>query len=268
MLRVVVADDEPLVRRGIRSALESSGGLAELVGEASTGEQAVARVRELKPDLILLDIRMPGGDGISAAEQIRKLSPSTRIVVLTAYPDFTYAQKMLRLGASDYLLKPSSPHALLEVMRSIARDVRSFGRTCYPATIYESTPPASTSGSPLKAGADGEGGLTRRGAIAAARRYIDENLYRPLTLSEVADFVGFSPWYFSAIFRTEVGCPFRDYLSRVRVEAGKRALVETGLSIQEIAYRVGYSEPSHFTQAFKRIVGVTPRQYLKREAHL
>ncbi|MCL5961675.1 MAG: response regulator [Chloroflexi bacterium] len=261
---MVIADDEPLVRKGLRAVLESQGGLAELVGEASSGHDVVSLVTQLKPDLVLLDIRMPGGDGISAAERIRSISPYTRIIVLTAYPDFTYAQKMLRLGASDYLLKPSSPDSIREAIGRIAREVES-GEASFASVHGHRLAGELAAVSPGRPEEPGTDKLRPRGVVASAKKYIGDNFHRRLPLGEVADAVGLSPWYFSSIFKKAEGDSFRHYLTQVRVEAGKRALLETDLLVQVIAEGVGFSEPSHFTQAFKRVVGVTPRQFQRRE---
>ena len=105
-LRVLLADDEELARRALAAMISRTQVPAEIVGEASDGDEAVRRVGELQPDLVMMDIRMPGQNGIEAARQIRDLIPAAHVVFLTAYDEFEYARDAVSVGADAYLLKP------------------------------------------------------------------------------------------------------------------------------------------------------------------
>ena len=109
-IRVVVADDHEVVRSGLASLFESSD--IAIVDEASTGEQAVEKAVEHQPDVLLLDIRMPGADGLAALEKVRQESPTTRVVMLSTYDNPTYVARSVALGAVDYVLK-GSPRSVL-----------------------------------------------------------------------------------------------------------------------------------------------------------
>ena len=118
MIRVLVVDDQDLVRVGLRTLIGSAEGM-ELVGEAADGLAAVARARELKPDVVLMDIRMPGVDGLEATRRIVG-DPSlaaTRVIVLTTFELDDYVFEALRIGASGFLLKDTRPAQLLAGIR-------------------------------------------------------------------------------------------------------------------------------------------------------
>lgn len=117
-IRVLCADDHPLVRDGISFALQLQNDM-ELVGEATNGEEAVSEFRRLRPDVTLMDIRMPGADGIGAMEAIRKQSPKAKIVVLTTYSGDVQASRALKAGASGYLLKSMLRTELLSTIRDV-----------------------------------------------------------------------------------------------------------------------------------------------------
>ena len=120
-IRVLIADDQALVRAGFRKLLDSAPGL-EVVGEAADGAYAVLQARRLQPDVVLMDIRMPGMDGITATRQIvESCAPQVRVLMLTTFPDDEYVLDSLRAGASGFLLKDSPPEHLLEALRVIAR---------------------------------------------------------------------------------------------------------------------------------------------------
>jgi DNA-binding NarL/FixJ family response regulator len=120
-LRVIVADDEPLVRQGMRLVLELEPGL-EILGEASDGREAVELVRRHRPDLALLDVRMPGMDGIEAARLICAEPDlrETRVVVLTTFADDELLVGAIRAGASGYLLKSMPPDEIRSSVRAVA----------------------------------------------------------------------------------------------------------------------------------------------------
>jgi DNA-binding NarL/FixJ family response regulator len=118
-VRVLVVDDDDLMRAGLRSVLASEETI-EVVGESADGRQAVAAARSLQPDVVLMDIRMPELDGISATSQLLASSPSSRVVVLTTFEDEEYVFGALSAGASGFLLKRTRPEELIAAIHTIA----------------------------------------------------------------------------------------------------------------------------------------------------
>ncbi len=119
-LRILVADDHPVVREGLRLILESADGL-EVVGDACDGAEAVRLAGELEPDVILMDLRMPGVGGLEAIEQIRAHRANAAIVVLTTFDEDDLMIRALRAGARGYLLKDATRDSLLDAVRTAAR---------------------------------------------------------------------------------------------------------------------------------------------------
>ena len=119
MIRVLLADDQSLVRAGFRMILKAEPGI-EVVGEAGDGAEAVARARELAPDVVLMDIRMPVLDGIEATRQVVRDESSPRVLVLTTFDLDEYVYGALRAGASGFLLKDAPEEQLVSAIRVIA----------------------------------------------------------------------------------------------------------------------------------------------------
>ena len=118
-ISVVLADDQALMRMGFRMVLEAEEDIA-VVGEASDGTSALAQAKALHPDVILMDVRMPGMNGIEATERIAQECPSTRVLILTTFDLDEYAFAGLRAGASGFLLKDTRPAELAEAIRTVA----------------------------------------------------------------------------------------------------------------------------------------------------
>ena len=118
-IRILIADDQALVRTGFRVIVGAEPDLA-VVGEASDGREAVEAVRTLRPDVVLMDIRMPGGDGIDATRRLTHEHPSSRVLILTTFDVDEYVYEALRAGASGFLLKDAGADELLHAIRVIA----------------------------------------------------------------------------------------------------------------------------------------------------
>ena len=119
MISVLLADDQPLLRRGFRMILEAEDG-GTVAGEAGDGAEAVELAHRVRPDVVLMDIRMPGTDGIEATRRITAAEPGVRVLVLTTFDLDEYAFGALRAGASGFLLKDVRPHELVAAVRTVA----------------------------------------------------------------------------------------------------------------------------------------------------
>lgn len=119
VIRVLLADDEAMIRAGVAAILSADDGI-EVVAEAGDGREAVEQARRTRPDVALLDIRMPRLDGLAAAEEIRTLVPGTGVVMLTTFGEDAYIERALAGGASGFLLKSGDPRELLAGVRAVA----------------------------------------------------------------------------------------------------------------------------------------------------
>jgi len=119
-IRVLLADDHPVVRSGIRAELDGAEGI-EVVGEASSGDEALRLVEELRPDVLVLDVVMPGMDGVEATRLLQERHPELRILALSAYEDNEYVFGLLSAGAVGYVLKEEALDTVVEAIRAASR---------------------------------------------------------------------------------------------------------------------------------------------------
>lgn len=125
-IRLMIADDHKLFREGIKALLAVTNDI-EIIGEAEDGDSVLKQARELEPDVILMDINMPGLNGIRATEQILEKQPQTRIIMLTMLEDDASIFLAMRAGARGYLLKGADPQEVLSVIRAVAEGQALFG---------------------------------------------------------------------------------------------------------------------------------------------
>ncbi|MFJ7288044.1 response regulator [Curtobacterium sp. NPDC098951] len=120
-MRVLLVDDHALVRSGLRAVLAATGD-CEVVGEAATGEEAVALAPGLRPDVVVMDLSMPGAGGVAATAALRSAMPDVRVLVLTTFADDGRVRAALAAGATGYLLKDAAPDEVVRAVRAAARD--------------------------------------------------------------------------------------------------------------------------------------------------
>lgn len=143
--RVILADDHTLLRAGLRGLLAAQEDL-EVAGEAADGEQAVELARELEPEVVVMDVGMPGMGGIAATLRIRELLPATRVVALSIHTDWRYVSAMLRAGATGYLPKDCALEELVEAIRTVREGGIYMGRTVQSEVARNQLLEATTEG--------------------------------------------------------------------------------------------------------------------------
>jgi len=146
-ISVLLADDHAIVRKGIRALLSEAGGF-EVVGEADTGQAAVLCAQETAPDVILMDLLMPGMDGIEATRRITGAQPKARILVLTSFSADNKVFPVIKAGAVGYLLKESSPEELVTAIRQVHRGEPSLHPTIARKLLQEIARPAELQPAP------------------------------------------------------------------------------------------------------------------------
>lgn len=242
MPTVLIADDEDLSRYALRKMISVIVPSLVVVAEAENGREAVSLAERLNPDLVLMDIRMPGQDGLAAAENILALRPRTRIVVTSAHDDFVYAQKAVNLRLSGYLLKPVREEDFLSVVGPLLSSLEQASEASCP--------------SPLRDSVDSHEDLVSR-----ARAYLAAADLSQVTLESTADALGVSPPHLSRSFKALSGQRFVDYLTALRLEAAKEALISDEIAVEEIGRRLGYRDGGYFARVFKTAVGLSPGEF-------
>lgn len=124
MVKVFLVEDEIIIRNGIKNSINWGAHGYEFAGEASDGELALPMILEKKPDILITDIKMPFMDGLELSEQVKKALPDTKIMILSGYNEFDYAKTAIKIGVTDYLLKPISSEKLLEAIDKVAEEIR------------------------------------------------------------------------------------------------------------------------------------------------
>ena len=256
--KILICDDEHLECEALERIFSQSPHAVEVVGTAHNGVDAVRQVACLSPQIVFLDIRMPGLSGLEAARQILAHDSEIQIVILSAYSDFSYAQEALRLGVMDYVLKPAEPALLYEALEKALKRLRSLNMQHEQQSALENKLAEILPALTVAEGSPDD-------PIQLAIQYIRAHYQEEISLERVARAVALSPAYFSRLFQKRTGSGVREYIIWLRIEAAKFLLKETLLPVGEIAEAVGYQDANHFSVVFKRKVGVPPNHFRKEK---
>ena len=240
---IMIVEDEYLVRQGISSLVNFKKFNMQVIGEAENGLEAWEKIQTECPDIILTDINMPQMNGIKLAQLAREQYPQLHIIFLTGYDDFDYALSAVKLGADDYLLKPFSRE---DVEAMLIKVKEKLDREKKQQQVHE---------------------LVEKAEFSDLEQAIHDRLAdTELSLKSLSFQLGFNSSYLSVLIKKELGLPFQDYLIQERMKRAKLLLLTTDLKVYEIAEQVGFEDMNYFSQRFKQIVGVTPRQFKKGDS--
>lgn len=225
MIKAVICDDEKAALNIIRHFIEAKKLPIEIAGTAENGRDAWNLIQCVKPDLVFMDIHMPYMNGF---EIISKMKES-KVIIITAYDSFEYAQRALRLGASDILSKPIEFEQLEQAI------VRAVGWN-----------------------------FTGNETINIILAYLYEHYQEQIELTTLAELTFCTPSHIARLFKRYMGMTIISHVHKIRIEKAVYLMEEKKLAIKEAAEAVGYQNLNHFYKYFNIQMGVTPAAYLKQ----
>lgn len=249
MYKILIVEDEELERMVYRRQLEKSCLPVEVADEAASGKEALWMLKQTNPQIILMDIKMPGMDGLETARIIREMNYEVEIVFITAYSLFSYSSLAIRLRAADYLLKPVRPQDLIAAVQRVIK------------LIEEKRRPHHTEPSQRYTYKCVDEHVDNSLIINQLKDYINENYAQKLTLNTLAKIAHYNPSYISSLFKKETGQGITDYITELRLNKARELLLDTSMSIDEIADSIGLNNNSYMTALFKKKVGMNPSDY-------
>lgn len=241
--KYLIVEDERLIRRNLIKKITGLNLPLALIGEAANGLEAIRIIQENCPDIVITDIIMPQCDGLELTEYLYQNYPSVKVMILSGYSDFNYAQKAIRFSVKDYLLKPTTPEALSAALQKLLITLQADSDSLQ---VSSST-------------------LDQKDIFELLEKYLQENFSQEISFQELAAKFGFTPEYLGKIFKKYSGVTLSKYLTRLRMNEARRLLIShPDMEIQKIGELVGYKDSFYFSRAFKTYTGIQPSEYRSR----
>lgn len=228
MKRILLADDETAPSEIIRYFIRKNNLPLEVVGEAHDGEETVRAIHKFRPDIVFLDIEMPGMNGLQVMEKIgREYKGKVNFIIITAFDSFSYAQQALRMNAKDFLLKPVMYEQFCETMERVV-GYKYFDNPSFNQLL----------------------------------EYIDIHFAEELRLSDCAEVLSMSESNVARFFKKYLNTSFTAYYNQVRMRYAGNFL-EQGFTIKEAADMTGYNNLNYFYRIFKNQYKMTPKEFVQ-----
>ncbi len=245
MYKALIIDDEQWVINNLLRSIDWPSFYLEVASTATDGKEAYRLAQEIKPDIIITDLRMPGMHGLQLIKRYKLIDPEVLVIILSGYDTFSYAQQALRLNVFDYLLKPINKSNIERVLLHAVSKLNSQKSNdqipdCFNAVLSDKQ--------------DNE-------YITEIVDYINDYYQKDITLSSIAEKFHLNSSYLSDLFSKKVGITFSNYLTGVRIEKATQFLLYTDYTLEAIAEKTGFNNYRQFIRAFKRIHSVTPSEF-------
>lgn len=245
MLDIIVVEDEAPIRDWIAYTISNISDEFNVLASASNGKEAYELALNLKPKVIISDIKMPIMGGIELTKKIKEVFPDIYVILLTNYAEFSYAKEAISCGVYEYLVKSDiRPKELKEILDKVNESVKELEKNKVSRLQKESNLIESKDGYSK--------------TIKKSIDYIHKNYKQHISLQDISNYVFLSHEYFSRLFKEEVGENFSSYLTNYRMKKAESLIKNTDMKISQIAIEVGYTNASYFSRSYKKFKGISP----------
>lgn len=243
MYRIHIVDDEASERENIEFLIQEYG-IPLSVSQSANGRDAWAYIQDNEIDILHTDIKMPFMDGLELAQLVHENYPKIKIIIFSAYGEFSYAKKAMEASALNYLLKPIDVEEFVKVMSDV------IGQ-CERERVSSTQRQNMLNWQPVEAGR----------VVKKTIQIISEHFNQDLSLDYLAEQVAVAPAYLSVLFKRETGSTLIRFLTDYRMDHARHMLADDRLKIWQIAQSCGYENVSYFNRVFKQHFGVTPNEF-------
>ncbi|MDF2676273.1 MAG: two component transcriptional regulator, AraC family, partial [Bacillota bacterium] len=218
MYKIIICDDELIIRNGLKSLIESANSKLEIAGMASNGFEAYKQINDIQPEIVLMDINMPGMTGLEVIKEILPTLPLTKFIIISGYDEFEYAQQAIKLKAYDYLLKPIDKKNLFSVLENACNDYAKE-KKAFAEELTNENP------------------TVQKKAIDFIYKHYNDS---ELSLNTIAKQLHVSESYLTRIIKNKSNMSFSDLLTKIRMEKAISFLLSnSNLTVLEISDRIG-----------------------------
>ena len=251
--KVLVAEDELIERIVLCKTLRKHLGELCDIFESKNGREALEVYEKEQPQIAILDIEMPGINGLEVARKIRESGRDCAIMFLTGFDKFSYAKQAISIRALEYLLKPYNEQELIYAVEEAIQYASRFAKreTKNEKQTEEFLQPKEEDTESVRLS------LIREDI----RNYIGQNYREDISMQSAAQFMGYSEAYFCKLFKQCFHVNFSAYLNEYRIDKAKVMMADPRINIKDISTACGYSDSNYFARVFKRITGQTPSDY-------
>ena len=250
---VVVIDDNRIAVEAIVRSTDWDLCGCQVAGSAYDGVAGLRLIEEVQPDIVVIDIQMPGFNVLEVIGKMREQKKNIQFIIISGYSQFEYARQALRYGVKDYLLKPVMKEEMEEALKHVADELNTLKRK--NKQEEDLNDPLSGELKRIRKGMDGYS-LVVSGALKRIEHDIDKNI----SLGDMAGEFLISPGHFSKCFKRETGVGFASYVTMVKMEKARVLLKDPQNRVGEVARMLGYSDYAYFFQVFKKQFGYAPRE--------
>lgn len=265
MYTVLIADDEPIVRKGLVSFIDWSSLECQVIYEASNGIEAMNKIREILPDIIVADIKMPGISGLELAEKVHKDFSLSKIIILTGYTDFSYAQSAIRYGVVDFIVKTSAIENIgcaVEKAKELICKERETAMKIKKLETMLNEKQIFLENKFINNNCKSSSTINQSNyIIKKVNDYIAKNYNNKISLKSTANYIHINSSYLSRLYKKETGETLTDSINKLKIEHAKELLETTDMKTIKISQSIGIDDPAYFSHLFKKYVGTSPIEY-------
>lgn len=257
MLRIIIVEDEEIIRKGLVYTIDWLSMDCVVVAEAADGEEGLQKIIEMKPDVVITDIRMPKMDGIEmiqkALEQVEFKS-----LILTSFAEFEYAKKAIQLRTYEYLLKPVDEEKIMETIKELQKDLNKNRKAEFAEENENYTSKGLDFDYYMKLD------ITENGYVKKAIQKIQDSFADRISIESISEEFGVSTSYLSRKFRSVTSYSFLYMLNAYRVQQAIKLLNSGRYRVYEISDMTGFGDYKHFCAVFKKYTSMSPTGFVKK----